>query len=123
MLKNSRILVVEDEPLVAMLIEDALLEAGAEIAGCAGTVGDALRRIEEARIGEPIDAVVLDLNLAGETALPVADRLAALGVPFLIASGDGDGCDRGEHPDAPVVTKPFDLSEMIGSIRALCRQD
>ena len=102
-LKDKRILVVEDEALVAMLVEDALLDAGANIVGPACTVYDALRLIDEAKVNGVIDAVVLDLNLAGETALPVADKLAAFGVPFLIASGYGDGCDRGKHSAAPVL--------------------
>src|SRR5690348_16116387 len=88
-LNNIRILVVEDEALVALLVEDALLDEGAQIVGPAATVSDALRLIDEAKVDGRIDAAVLDLNLGGETALPVADRLAALGVPFLIASGYG----------------------------------
>lgn len=122
MLKNNRILVVEDEALVAMLVEDVLLDQGAEIVGPAVTVNDALHRINEAQIEGVIDAAVLDLNLGGETALPVADRLATLGVPFLIATGYGDHCDKGEHTTAPVLTKPYDPVELVAAIKTLCEQ-
>src|SRR4051794_32091440 len=102
-LKGKRILVVEDEALIAILAEDALLDEGASIVGPACTVYDALRLIDEAQVDGAIDAAVLSLNLAGETALPVADKLAAFGVPFLLASGHGGGCDRGKHSAAPIL--------------------
>jgi len=121
-LKNHRILVVEDEALVAMLVEDALLDEGATILGPAATVYDALRLVDEAQVDGAIDAAVLDLNLGGETALAVADKLATLGVPFLISSGYGDACDRGRHLGAPVLPKPYDPSKLVTSIGALCRE-
>ncbi len=106
-LHGRRVLVVEDEALVAMLVEDAFLDEGANILGPACTVYDALRLIDEAQIDGLIDAAMLDLNFAGEKALPVADKLAACGIPFVIASGYGAGCDRGKH------------SAIEGSIRLL----
>lgn len=80
-LKDKRVLVVEDEALVFMLVEDELRDAGAEVLGPAPSVGDALRLVEAAEADGGIDAAVLDINLQGRAVAPVADRLAALGVP------------------------------------------
>ena len=84
-LAGRRILIVEDEALVAMLVEDALLDAGAEVIGPVATVAEAMALLDA---GSP-DGAVLDLNLAGETSTPVADLLAARGVPFVVATGYG----------------------------------
>ena len=74
-LTGRRVLVVEDEALVAMLVEDALLDAGAAVVGPAATVTEALSLLTK----ETPDVAVLDLNLAGETSTPVADALALRG--------------------------------------------
>ncbi len=118
-LKGKRVLVVEDEALVSMLVEDELRDAGATIVGPAPSVGDALRLIEGAASDGGISAAVLDINLNGEKASPVADRLAALGVPFLFATGYGEGCDTGGHGAAPTLHKPFALERLIAAIEAL----
>jgi CheY-like chemotaxis protein len=116
-LTNRRILVVEDEALVAMLVEDALLDAGAEVLGPAATVGEALALLE----AEKPDAAVLDLNLAGETSTPVADVLAARGVPFVVATGYGaEGLPRA-HAAVPVLAKPYDPDELTATLGRLCR--
>jgi CheY-like chemotaxis protein len=106
-LEGKRILVVEDEVLVSMLLEDELRDAGATVLGPAPSVGDALRLAEAAAADGGLSAAVLDINLEGQRVWPVADRLAALGVPFLFATGYGEGCDTGGHA-APVLHKPFD---------------
>ena len=117
-LEGKRVLIVEDEVLVAMLVEDGLHDAGAEVVGPATTVGEALRLIEGATADGGLSAAVLDIKLAGEAVRPVADRLAALGVPFLFATGYGEGCDTGGHA-APVLHKPFDPGELIVAVHAL----
>ena len=81
-LTGKRILVVEDEGLVAMLVQDGLADAGAEVIGPAGSVADALQLVETAMSEGGISGAVLDLNLGGEPGLPVADALIDLGVPF-----------------------------------------
>ena len=111
-LRHSRILLVEDEALVAMLVEEELLDAGAEVIGPACSVAEALGLVEQAARDGGLHTAVLDINLAGESALPVADRLAALGVPFVFATGYGAECDRGPHRAAPVLTKPFDIAQL-----------
>jgi AmiR/NasT family two-component response regulator len=86
-LSGKRVLVVEDEALVAMLLEDELRDAGAEIVGPAASLGHALRLIDRAAADGGLSAAVLDIDLDGRHVEPVADRLAALGVPFVFATG------------------------------------
>ncbi|MBY0329969.1 MAG: response regulator [Acetobacteraceae bacterium] len=119
-LRGKRILVVEDEALVAMLMEDGLADAGAEVVGPASSVEQALELVEwaAARTGG-LDAAVLDINLQGTVVAPVADRLAALGVPIIFATGYGKGVDRGAHGAAPLLTKPFGSDELIATIEEL----
>jgi CheY-like chemotaxis protein len=114
-----RVLVVEDEAIVAMLIEDELLEAGAEVVGPASSVGEALQGIEAALGDGGLNAAVLDINLAGEAVTPVADRLATLGVPFLFVTGYDKGCKRGGHVAAPMLHKPFDPEDLITALGML----
>ena len=118
-LRDRRILVVEDEAILAMMLEDELLGAGARVIGPAATVADALGLIEAAAGDGGLDAAVLDLNLQGETAVPVADLLAARGVPFLFATGYGEGCDTGGHSGTPLLHKPFNPHQLLGSVASL----
>ena len=118
-LLDKRILVVEDEAIVAMAIEDDLLNEGARIMGPVGSVDEALRLIEEAAADGGLSAAVLDLNLDGASVSPVADRLAGLGVPFLFATGYGAGCDAGGHTTAPVLHKPSGPHALIVAVEAL----
>ncbi len=81
-------LLLEDEPLVAMVMKEFLLELGCEVLGPERTLEAALRR-GKAEAGR-IDAAVLDVNLSGCPAFPVADMLARQGVPVILATGYGD---------------------------------
>ena len=118
-LKGKQVLVVEDEALVSMLVEDELRGAGAEVLGPVPSVGDALRLIEAATADGEISVAVLDINLDGKHVASVADRLAALGVPFLFATGYGEGCDTGGHGAAPTLRKPFDGERLVAAVEAL----
>jgi CheY-like chemotaxis protein len=110
--RRLRILVVEDEMLVAMNIEDMLLAMGHEVAGLASRLAPALQL---AREGE-FDLAMLDVNLAGETSFPVADILRERGIPFLFATGYGaDGIEEG-YRGAPVLQKPFRLRDLAGAL-------
>jgi CheY-like chemotaxis protein len=118
-LRGRRVLVVEDEALVAMMFEDVLLDAGAEVIGPATSVEEALLLIEAAAAGGGVHAATLDINLQGARVSPVADHLAALDVPFVFTTGYGEGCDRGLHSAAPVLAKPFGPDTLVTAVRNL----
>lgn len=103
-----RVLVVEDEMFVAMLLEDMLGDLGCEIVGPAASVEQALAIIEAAGT---FDAAVLDVNLNGQKSYPVADALVARGVPFVFSSGYGKDSLSDGYQSYPVMQKPFDLRE------------
>ena len=107
-LKDMRVLIVEDE----------LLDAGATVLGPVPSVSDALRLVEAAADGG-ISAAVLDINLQGEAVGPVADRLVALGVPFVFATCYGEGRDTGGHGTAPTLRKPYCTGSLIAAVEAL----
>lgn len=102
-LQGLRILVVEDEMMVAMLMEDFLEEFGCTIVGPVATIDHALRLIAS----DAIDGAMLDLNLGGNAVCPVAQELARLRIPFLFVSGYGDQYMNGSYNDRPRLSKPF----------------
>ena len=102
-LAGLRVLVVEDVAVLARQVRDVLTEAGAGVAGPAPDVEDALALLDK---GE-VDAAVLDLNLGGEPADPIADALASRGVPFLFLTGYGSGSVEGRHAERPSLGKPL----------------
>ena len=112
---GRRILVVEDEMLIALLIEDAVKDSGGEIVGPASTLEKALKLAEE---GE-FDAAILDVTIRGGKVYPVADLLLARGVPFVFASGHGDSALPEELRDKPRLTKPFTAAALDEQIRSL----
>ena len=115
--RRLRILIVEDEMLVAMNIEDMLLDLGHEIAGMAARLDAALALASDTQI----DLALLDVNLAGDQSFPVADLLATRGVPFLFATGYGIQGIEERHRGRPVLQKPFraaDLAEAIAALQA-----
>lgn len=107
-LQGLRVLVVEDEALVAMLIEDMLGDFGCQVLGPAGSIRQALDAIER----DPPDAAILDVNLGGEPVYPVADALRRCGAPFVLATGYGEMGVAEGYRDAPVLQKPFQESEL-----------
>ena len=114
-LDGARLLVVEDEPLVALEIEAELTEEGAVVVGPAGSLEAAMRLIE----AEPIDAALLDANLAGKPVDALAAALAARGVPFAFASGYGpSGLPEGFR-DRPLLGKPFGSEALVALVRGL----
>lgn len=115
--RRLRILVVEDEMLVAMNIEDMLLDLGHEVAGLASRLGPALALAVEGRF----DAAMLDVNLDGEPSFPVADLLAGRGIPFLFATGYGRQGIEERFRDRPILQKPFRAAELGAALAALGR--
>ncbi len=103
-LEGRRVLVVEDESLVAMLLETILEDMGAAPVGPASTVEEGVA----AATGEPdLDAALLDVNVAGKPVFPVAEALSARGVPFVFSTGYGEGGLPDEWRGRPVLQKPF----------------
>jgi CheY-like chemotaxis protein len=98
-----KVLVVEDETVICMMIEDMLTDLGCIVVGSANNIERALALAGAATL----DIAVLDINLRGVDAGPVADRLAARGVPFIFASGYGRDGVSPAHLKAPALRKPF----------------
>jgi len=84
---RCRILVVEDEAMIAMLVEDMVLDFGSEVVGPAARMEEALRLASHANL----DAAILDVNVGGAVVFPVADVLRGRGVPIIFATGYGSG--------------------------------
>jgi len=102
-LRDARVLVVEDEFLVAALLEDTLRGLGCDVVGPAQTVEEALALIG----AEPIDVAVLDVNIGGEKVFPVADALAAQKTPFIFATAYGAAGVAERHDKRAVLDKPY----------------
>lgn len=115
---TRRILVVEDEALVAMLVEDALQDAGFDVIGPVRSVAQALASLET----DKPDAAVLDLNLAGENSVAVADALVARGIPFVVATGYGAAGLPATHRNAMVLPKPYDPADLTAMLAAMCER-
>jgi CheY-like chemotaxis protein len=113
--RRLRILVVEDEMLVAMNIEDMLLELGHDVAGLASRLEPALALASEGRF----DAAMLDVNLAGDPSFPVADLLAERKIPFLFATGYGRAGIEERFRHHPILQKPFRAAELAAALASL----
>ncbi len=100
---GRRVLVVEDESLVAMLLETILEDMGCEPVGPAATVEEGLTLAA----GERIDAALLDVNVAGRQVFPIAEALRERGVPFVFSTGYGEGGLPDEWRGQPTLQKPF----------------
>lgn len=103
-----RVLIVEDEPLIAMTVEDMLVELGYDVAGIASRIDEAVAFIER----EQIDGALLDVNVGAERIDPVADLLASRGCPFVFATGDGIAGLPADHAGRPYVAKPFRMTDL-----------
>lgn len=103
-----RILIVEDEMTIALLLEDMLTDLGHEPAGLAMRLPQALELAET----EDLDLAILDVNLDGRMSFPVAEVLQRRGVPFLFATGYGSGGIEPPYRDRVVIQKPFSLEDL-----------
>jgi CheY-like chemotaxis protein len=112
-LSGLHVLVVEDMFLVALDLSDQLTDSGCEVIGPASSVRQALEEID----GVELDGAVLDINLAGERSFPVAELLAARGVPFLFLTGyDSGGTIPEQFKQAPKLSKPVDVTELTNAV-------
>lgn len=100
-----RFVIVEDEPLIALTLQDWLLELGCDVVGTASTVAGALELIKE----EKPEACILDHKLGNENSREVADALAALGIPTIHASGWAAEQVSATGNGGLVLTKPYDF--------------
>jgi CheY-like chemotaxis protein len=107
-LTGRRVLVVEDESLIAMLIEDTLADLGCVVAVSASRLDQGV----EAATSAAIDLAVVDVNLAGEPAYPIADALLARAIPFVLTTGYGPAGLRPGLERVPIVTKPFATADL-----------
>lgn len=114
-LDGRRVLLVEDEALVACLLEDMLADLGCATVGPAARVDQALALIE----AKQIDAAMLDINLNGSLSYPIADALIARDIPFLFSTGYDRDTVREGYRSRPTLQKPFDGSELGRALTAL----
>jgi CheY-like chemotaxis protein len=118
-LSRLRVLVVEDELLLAMDYEEILQGAGFTVLGPFARQAGALSLLERERP----DAALLDLNLAGESSTRVAEALAELGVPFIVVSGYGEQTAREPSvADAPRLEKPVSAQALVQAITSVARK-
>ena len=113
-LQGLRVIVVEDETLVAILLEDMLAELGCEVLWTAHRVGKALDLVAQSTP----DAAVLDVNIAGDEVYPVAQALAARNIPFVFATGYGARGLNDAWRGRPIVQKPFQVEHLAESLLA-----
>jgi CheY-like chemotaxis protein len=112
---DKRILIVEDEPIVAISLQDMLEDLGYEVVGPAFRVPAALALAA----GEAIDAAILDVNMDGADSYCVAERLRERGIPYLFATGYGrEGLEPG-HENAAVLQKPYREAQVDAALRSL----
>lgn len=114
-LAGRKILVVEDEAAVAMLLEDMFEDLGCAVVGPTARIEDALAIIETTAI----DAAVLDVNLNGTASYRIADALAERRLPFLFITGYGEAGLDADYRDHPVVQKPFTSEVLEHALRKL----
>ena len=113
-LQGVRVLVAEDEFAIAMFLVDYLELKGVHIVGPAGDLAALNRLFDE----QPIDVALLDINLGGEHVYPLADRLAAAGIPFLLTSGYDDNVPS-RFADAPRCAKPYHIQALAQQLETL----
>ncbi|HWG03577.1 MAG TPA: response regulator [Beijerinckiaceae bacterium] len=113
-LGGKRILVVEDEPFIALELEEMIVDLGGTLAGSFAQVGEALVVIQTGGV----DAAILDVNLGTQRVDPVADALAALNCPFVFTTGYGRIGVPGAYSDRAVVEKPFTYDDIAAALIA-----
>ena len=117
-LSGVRVLVVEDEMMVSMLLQDMLSDIGCTAVGPATRVEPALKLIEDAGF----DVAILDVNLNGDETYPIAEALVARAIPFVFASGYSPGRLRRQYRSIPALAKPFRQRELEQTLAAALGQ-
>lgn len=114
-LAGCRILVVEDDMMIALYVEEALQELGCVVIGPVSKLDVALRLASD----EGLDAAILDVTIRGGQVFPVAERLMSRGIPFAFASGYGDWALPDAFRNQPRLTKPFTIRDLKARVQAL----
>jgi CheY-like chemotaxis protein len=114
-LSGRRVLVVEDEMIVAWLLEDMLVDLGCVVVGPAASVNQAVATID----AQAFDAALLDVNLNGQMSYPVADALIARGLPFVFSTGYDKDRLLERYRTFPVLQKPYHVSELSAALAKL----
>jgi DNA-binding response OmpR family regulator len=116
---KRNILIVEDEPLISMMLEDFLLSLGHEVSAICESVEEALKACET----NQFDIAILDVNLKGESVWPVASRLRERSIPFIIASGGHVDQPPPEFAQVPMIDKPYTIDRVTPAIEAAMAAD
>ena len=111
----DRIFIVEDDALIAMLLEEMLSELGYSVSGKAACVDEALTLADSLKF----DAAILDVSLAGQSSYPIARALDEKGTPYLFATGYGTLPEGTSGIGLPALTKPYQLNELEAALMAL----
>ena len=111
---RRRVLLVEDEPMIAFALEDMVIELGYEVVGPAFRLAEALDLAGR----EQFDAAVLDVNLNEQQSFPVADLLTSRGIPFLFATGYAEG-GVSWHGKAGLIAKPYSRDQLARALATL----
>jgi len=112
---QPRVLVVEDEYLIRMLLEDMLADLGYATAAAVGTLAEA----REHAAGGDFCAAVLDVNLDGQEIYPIADMLAERGLPFVFVTGYGERSLPERYRERPALQKPFQAEQLAAALSGL----
>jgi CheY-like chemotaxis protein len=112
-----RVLVVEDEILVALLAEDMLGELGYQVTGPLSRLDLALATAQR----EPLDLAVLDINVNGDEVYPIAATLRARGIPIIFATGYGKPSVHKAFRDCPTLQKPYQIDDLRAAVAEAMR--
>ena len=116
-MSKKSVLIVEDEPLIAMMLEDFLETLGHQVAGTCESLDEAIAKVNEGGF----DLAIIDVQLKdGQQVWPLADRLAAAGTPYIIATGGHVEPPPEQHADAPVLSKPYTIEAIGPALEQAC---
>jgi CheY-like chemotaxis protein len=115
--RRQRLLLVEDEMMVAMMVEDLLDDLGYVVVEVAGTLSRGLALVADPNLA--LDGAILDVNLGGDKVYPIAEALTAKGIPFIFATGYGIAGIAEPFSHVPALTKPYDPHVLEQTLDAL----